>query len=126
MRLRRTGLLLALIGLTACAGDAPNPDSGVEGRVWVGPMCPVVQEGVPCPDAPLEAPLEVHDGRGRVVARVRSASDGTYRIPLAPGEYTLVPLSPSEAGLPWSSPLALQIPEGEWIALDVLYDSGIR
>lgn len=89
-------------------------------------MCPVVQEGVPCPDAPLEATLEVVDGRGRVVARARSEPDGAYRIALPPGEYTLVPLSPSEAGLPWASPLPLTIEGGAWISLDVLYDSGIR
>jgi hypothetical protein len=94
--------------------------------VWVGPNCPVVQEGVDCPDSPLEADLEVQNASGRVVARGRSGAHGAYRIPLAPGEYMLVPLSPSEAGLPFASPLPLVITAGKWEELDIFYDSGIR
>jgi hypothetical protein len=94
--------------------------------VWVGPTCPVVQEGVDCPDSPLEADLEVQNASGRVVARSRSDAQGAYRIPLAPGDYTLVPLSPGEAGLPFASPLPLVITTGHWKKLDISYDSGIR
>jgi len=115
------GILLA-----ACRASTPTGNSGVEGHVWVGPTCPVVQEGVDCPDSPLEADLEVRDSFDRVVARARSDTQGTYRIPLAAGEYTLVPLSPSEAGLPFASPLVVVITEGVWDQLDVYYDSGIR
>ena len=118
-------LLLGFL-LAACAASKPTGDSGVEGHVWVGPTCPVVQEGVDCPDAPLEADLEVRNASGRVVARSRSDVQGAYRIPLAPGEYTLLPLSPGEAGLPFASPLALVVTVGKWEELDIYYDSGIR
>ncbi|HKY85029.1 MAG TPA: carboxypeptidase-like regulatory domain-containing protein [Anaerolineales bacterium] len=115
------GLLLA-----ACATAKATGDSGVEGMVWVGPTCPVVQEGVDCPDSPLEADLEVQNASGRVVARGRSDAQGAYRIPLAPGNYMLVPLSPGEVGLPFASPLPLVITAGNWEKLDIYYDSGIR
>ena len=112
--------------LAACAATTPFGDSGVEGHVWVGPTCPVVQEGTDCPDAPLEADLEIRDSFGRVVARTRSDAQGAYRIPLEPGEYVLVPLSPGQAGMPFASPLPLIITAGSWLQLDVSYDSGIR
>jgi len=117
--------LVCGILLAACRATAATGDSGIEGHVWVGPMCPVVQEGVDCPDLPLEADLEVQDSLGRVVARARSGADGTYRIPLAPGAYMLVPQSPS-LGLPFASPVPLTIQNGLWNEVDVYYDSGIR
>lgn len=118
------GVALAAAMLAACR--PPVVDSGVEGRVWVGPTCPVVQEGVECPDAPLEADLEVVDDAGRIVARARSDAEGAFRMALAPGAYTLVPLSPSEAGMPFAAPLPFEVQAGRWTELDVFYDSGIR
>jgi hypothetical protein len=119
---------MALLGLvlSGCAGPKDVPDSGVIGRVWVGPMCPVVQPGVDCPDQPLEADLEIVDAHARVVARARSGADGTYRIPLATGSYVLTPLSPGQSSLPFASPLPFEVPAGTWVSLDVHYDSGIR
>jgi len=123
----RNGLVIAFLGwsLAACSRAGPLPDSGVEGRVWVGPMCPVVQLGVECPDRPLEAEIDVLDSNGRIVARARSAADGTYRIALVQGSYVLTPL-PGESGLPFASPLPIEILDGTWLSLDVHYDSGIR
>jgi len=126
VRLSLVAFLAFAVLLAACSGTTAEGDSGVEGHVWVGPTCPVVQEGVECPDSPLQADLEVRDSFGRVVARARSDVEGAYRIPLAPGEYTLVPLSPSGAGLPFASPLPVVITAGVWAELDIYYDSGIR
>lgn len=128
MRWLRSGAVVSLLGLvlTACAGPGDVPDSGIAGRVWVGPMCPVVQPGVECPDHPLEADLEVVDANGRVVARARSEADGTYRIPLAEGSYVLAPISPGESSLPFASPVPFEVPPGTWVSLDIHYDSGIR
>lgn len=124
--MRRSLLSLALgILLAGCAASTPDGSSGVEGVVRVGPMCPVVQEGVECPDAPLEADLVVEDSFGRVVARVRSSGDGDYRIALDAGTYEMVPQSPP-AGLPFAAPVSFEVLPGAWTRLDVLYDSGIR
>ena len=128
MRRRRfvPAAALAALVLVGCARAGPPPDSGVTGIVRVGPMCPVVQEGVDCPDSPLEADLEVRDAAGTVIARGRSGADGSYRIALPAGMYVLHPLSPSEAGLPFASPIPFEVQEGAWVELDVQYDSGIR
>ncbi|HLE22826.1 MAG TPA: hypothetical protein VI701_00810 [Anaerolineales bacterium] len=121
------GVVIAFLGwsLAACSGDGPPPDSGVEGRVWVGPMCPVAQPGVACPDRPLEAELDVFDSDGRIAARARSTADGAYRIPLEAGSYVLTPL-PGNGGLPFASPLSIEVADGAWLSLDIYYDSGIR
>jgi hypothetical protein len=123
----RNGAVIAFLGwsLAACSGGGPPPDSGVEGRVWVGPMCPVVQLGVECPDRPLEADIDVLDSNGRIVTRAHSAADGTYRIPLVQGSYVLTPL-PGDSGLPFASPVPIEVLDGTWISLDFHYDSGIR
>ena len=41
--------LLFLLLVTACQAPTQSLDSGVEGVVTIGPMCPVVQEGVALP-----------------------------------------------------------------------------
>ncbi|HSB91105.1 MAG TPA: hypothetical protein VLD63_13900 [Anaerolineales bacterium] len=118
--------LLAVL-LAACASGNPSPtgDSGVEGHVFIGPMCPVVQVGTDCPDSPYQALLVVEDGRGREVGRTESSADGAYRIPLAAGSYRLVP-QPGESGLPWAEPIEVAVAEGVWVRVDIRYDSGIR
>ena len=118
--------LLAVL-LAACASAAPSPSgaSGVEGHVFIGPMCPVVQLGTDCPDSPYQARLVVENGSGREVARTESSADGTYRIPLVPGSYRLVPQS-GESGLPWAEPIDVTIEDGVWVQVDIRYDSGIR
>lgn len=125
---RQPAGLAVLIGLllTACSGPARTLESGLEGHAWVGPMCPVVQEGVDCPDRALEADLEILDSNGGVTARLRSDEDGTFRIALAPGDYLLTVARPDEAGLPFASPIPFHVPEGVWTLLDAHFDSGIR
>ena len=86
-------LVLALVAaVAACGAAAKAPaDSGVRGRVFIGPLCPVVQEGVPCPDAPFEASIRIRRESGKAVKTVRSGKDGRFRVNLAPGRYVLSP-----------------------------------
>lgn len=125
--LRQSAALALAAAAMLLASCAPPPavDSGVEGQVWIGPMCPVVQVGTDCPDAPIAAELVVEDANGRTVARGESTEDGSFRIPLPPGSYRLVP-QPGEGGLPFASPVDFTIVAGQWLRLDVIYDSGIR
>jgi hypothetical protein len=111
--------------LAACAWAAPLPDTGVEGKVSIGPMCPVVQIGAECPDSPYAALLIVEDDRGRQAARIESAADGSFRVALPAGDYRLVP-QPGESGMPWAEETPFTVVAGMWTQVDVLYDSGIR
>ena len=117
--------LLAAVAACGAAVKAPA-DSGVKGRVFIGPLCPVVQEGVPCPDAPYEASIRVRRASGKVVKTVRSGEDGRFRVNLAPGRYMLVPLSPHEGAPPYAGPLTVRVRAHGFTRVTISYDSGIR
>jgi hypothetical protein len=128
----RTGwLFVAAAALALLAGacgttlNTPSADSGIEGLVTIGPMCPVEIEGQPCPDQPYEAPIVVEDAGGDEVARVTSDADGRFRVTLEPGAYTLVPQSP-ESRLPYAGEQSTEVVAGEYTQVTIAYDSGIR
>ena len=122
-------LVVGLVSLAACGitAAAPAPaDSGIRGRVTIGPMCPVVQEGIPCPDQPLVATIRVRRPDGKLVATARSGKEGRFRIYLAPGRYRLVPLSPAAATLPYAAPIVARVRPHAFTRVAIQYDSGIR
>ena len=100
--------------------------SGIEGVVTLGPLCPVMREGVPCPDRVYAATLVLLDANDNEVDRVTSGADGYYRLAVAPGQYTLVPQSPSGLPLPTAGPIPIEVLAEAWATVDVGYDSGIR
>ena len=115
---------LLIFSLAACAAPPTPADSGVEGQVFVGPMCPVVQEGQECPDQPYQATLTVLSPNGREIVQVQTDEQGRFKIPLAPGEYILHPESPDV--LPFASDQIFVVEAGRFTKLVVNYDSGIR
>ncbi len=123
---RLVGLAALAGALAACGSGAAVPaDSGVRGRVWIGPMCPVVQEGVPCPDRPFAARIRVLRD-GKVVATTRSGADGRFRVALAPGRYVLDPVDPDRGAPPTSSPLPVRVAAHRFTQVRLVFDSGIR
>jgi hypothetical protein len=118
-------LLSLMLFLTACSALSPTPtDSGIEGQVLIGPMCPVVQEGQECPDQPYQADLMVTSPTGRVIVRFRTEEDGRFRVPLAPGDYILQP--ESQNALPFASEQPFTVLPGQFTQIILTYDSGIR
>jgi hypothetical protein len=127
--MRRLWILLPLVlsVTAACAGGAAGDGtSGIEGRVTIGPQCPVIQEGSPCPDAPYVATVRILLD-GDVVATGRSGRDGSFRIPVAPGEYTVDAAPPDENGI---ATVRVQphvvVSDGGYSRVDLSFDSGIR
>ena len=105
----------------------PSPaGSGIEGVVTLGPLCPVVQLGVPCPDRVYSATLVLLDAQDVEVGQVTSELDGSYRLAAAPGQYTLVPQSPPGSPLPFAGPIPVTVVADVYTSVDVGYDSGIR
>ena len=125
-------LLLALAAvalLAACEDDEVPPvtDSGIEGQVLIGPQCPVVVEGTPCPDEPLQATIDVWDAaRSTRLTTFTTADDGRFRVALAPGDYYLDPQSPSAGAPPTPEPQEVTVPPGRFLEVTISYDSGIR
>ena len=116
------GLLILLIA--ACTPSPTPTDSGIEGQVFIGPMCPVVQEGQECADQPYQALLTVLSPDGREIVQVQTDEQGRFKIPLAPGEYILRPESPNV--LPYASEQPFVAEAGRFTQITVTYDSGIR
>jgi hypothetical protein len=118
-------LAIALIAATCDNGSTPKPNSGIEGTVTIGPMCPVERPDSPCPDQPYAATIVINDSGGDEVGRAKSGEDGRFRVALAPGSYTLVPQSPASR-LPYASEQQVKVRDGAYTHVDIQYDSGIR
>ena len=129
-------VLLLLIAATAAAAlflacksqeEAPPLTSGIEGQVLIGPMCPVVQEGTPCPDQPYQATILVWNAdRTKKVRTFETDSAGRFRVPLPPGEYYIDPQPPDSGGPPTPIPQTVTVTANRFVQITVEYDSGIR
>ena len=88
--------LLSGCGVTRASADpsgsvSSHLDSGLSGRVLIGPACPVAGAGQTC-FRPYKATIVIRAaGSGRLVAKVRSSANGRFRIALAPAKYRLIP-----------------------------------
>jgi hypothetical protein len=132
----RTGraLIIALV-LSSLAGcgtqDAgtTRDQSGVAGRVHLGPQCPVETEGDPCRDKPAAgARVTVArqvpgnpDAIGEVVARTTTDADGNYRVAVPPGMYVVT----AQAGMSCAL-MDTRVTFGAYSKVDNPCDTGIR
>lgn len=124
MRLRAV-LVVGLLAATGCGSrTGDRPDSGIEGRTLAGPTCPVEVRGSPCPDRPVSARVRVETPGGDEVLVFESGEDGSFRVPLEPGSYRLVPLA--QQGLLFGKPVGVVVLASAFAHVDVLFDTGIR
>ena len=124
--MRRLALLLLVAIAAGCTDDGTSGRTGgIEGRVTIGPQCPVVQEGSPCPDAPYAARITV-TADGDPVEEGRSDASGAFRIPVAPGEYTVVAGPVDGQSIASGTPVRVIVEPGAFTHIDLSVDSGIR
>lgn len=128
MRSTIRGLAIAALvsmcaAVIACSPPIPS-DSGVRGTVRIGPTAPVQQQGEPS-DAPYAADLVITGPSGAVVARARSASDGTFSVDMPPGGYTIQGAGGATPPTP-SAPQQFTVRAHEFTTVTIVYDSGIR
>jgi hypothetical protein len=114
---------LALIGIVACAAV---PGQGIKGIVLLGPHCPVVQAGSPCPDTPFQTALVVTTPDGsRVIKEFSSDENGMFAVLLPPGEYAI--RSPAGTTLPYcTTQSSIIVSSGVLTEATVYCDTGIR
>ena len=117
------GVSILLIATWSFHNPAPR-ESGIEGQVLMGPMCPVAQQGLACPDQPYQATLTVNNPSGGTIVQFQTDGGGHFRIPLASGQYILHPESPN--GMPFAADQAIIVGTGQYTQIVVNYDSGIR
>ena len=109
---------------------SPSSQMGIlEGKVTVGPICPVERVGVPCP-----VPEEAYTSREVVVykidgttevARQHFTGDGSYKFELAPGTYVINTPRQGPGGSK-DLPQTVIIKAGETLKLNFDIDTGIR
>jgi hypothetical protein len=122
--MRRLACLAGVIALTTAGGAAAAKTSGLRGIVIRGPVMPVCMVGEPC-DEPAASVRLVFLRSGRAVARVRTGSDGRYRVTLAPALYRVsAPGRPAiGSGI---EPRSARVPRGRFARVDFSIDTGIR
>jgi hypothetical protein len=125
--MNRIDLILAagVFVLSFCS-QTSTEGQGIRGKVLLGLNCPVVQEGIPCPDTPFDTDLVVTSEDGsRVVTQFSSDADGEFEVGLPVGIYSI--RSPNPGGLPYCSlNEAVRVEEGRMTEVDVFCDTGIR
>jgi hypothetical protein len=127
MRSRRVLALFLLLAACGGASSMEDLDSGIVGVVLLGPQCPVVQEGSPCPDEPIAADVVVTDtASGREVASARSGEDGRFRISVPPGQYVVQASTESTGGPPTAKPVNVTVEPHQFTEVTVPVDTGIR
>lgn len=112
-------------------GDLILVEGGkLAGLVSIGPICPVEQEGVPCP-VPPEVYAGVHvvvrEGvDGDLAARVGLDGEGRYEVGLPAGRYQVT--LDHELGIDrgFSPTYPVEIRSGQTTELDFEIDTGIR
>jgi hypothetical protein len=110
------------LALPALAVSA-TPRAGLQGLVLLDPGHPVCETGEPC-TRPAPNVRLVFSRSGRIVARTRSALDGSYRLRLKPGAYAVS--SPNAARTRPLKPRRVVVPRGRYGRVVFRLDTGIR
>jgi hypothetical protein len=110
--------------LISCSGGASGPSGGITGTVTLGPMCPVVMQGSPCPDAPWTGTVRAVSASGQV-SETQTVDQGRYRLSLSDGTYEVTPVIEG-GGPPSAAPVSVTVTGGAMQTLDLQVDSGIR
>lgn len=114
-------LLLAVVALPATATTAAK--SGLRGAVTLAPSRPVCIEGQPC-SKPARNVRLVFRRNGCVAARVQTGSNGSYRVFLRPGRYTVeAPAFRRGSGV---TPRTVRVPRGRIARIDLEIDTGLQ
>jgi hypothetical protein len=121
-------LVVALVALSVLApisaASGSSATSGLRGLVTLSPTRPVCLEEQPCSKPAAGVVLLFRRGGGGLVTRVTTRADGTYRVLLRPGPYTVVaPRYRFGSGI---LPRTVRVPRGRVAHLDFEIDTGIQ
>ena len=113
---------LALLAVGSAQGTIVR--SGLYGDVRRGPISPVCAAEQPC-DAPAAGAVLVFSRNGDEVARAKAQADGSYRVRLAAGLYT-VRRAASNGIDRKLEPNQVRVKLGRFSHVDFSIDTGIR
>ena len=127
-------LISAVFGFAWCMAlaNAQGPPrasakvSILEGRITMGPTMPMQRMGEPPAIAPAAgAHVDIAKVNGAMVASVTTGADGSYSVPLTPGDY-FVTVTPATRILGRIARRSVTVTPGAPTALDITLDTGIR
>jgi hypothetical protein len=115
-----------MLALAACGGGTPAPErtGTLEGRVSIGPLCPVE----PCANAvnPYQGRSLELRGAYQPLRLVALADDGTFSAQVPAGLYTVGLTDCGFLGCGQALPVRVEVRAGETATLTVDIDTGIR
>jgi hypothetical protein len=128
---RTVALAAGILVLAGCGDESPEAktQSGVAGRVYVSPQCPVETAVDTCEDQPAanitvsvswQIPGDSY-AAGDVVARATTDDDGSYHIVVAPGDYVVTADADMSCEL-----MDASVTDGAFATVDIACDTGIR
>ncbi len=105
-----------------------EPTSGIQGTVWLGPTCPVVQNppDPQCDDRVFQTSLALYSSDGMLIKSFNSEADGTFRISAAPGKYKIGPVSGRITMPSCQETGVIEVKKNLYTQTEVQCDSGIR
>jgi hypothetical protein len=103
-------------------------ESGIEGRTFISPTHPGPTREGESSSAPYEATLSiVAMSSDREVARLKTGSDGRFRVALPPGEYRIIHVQERPGRfLPRAAEETVTVRPGQFAHIEIHFDSGMR
>jgi hypothetical protein len=120
----RSVLVLAGAALLLPASASTATQTGLWGTVRRGPITPVCFDDRPC-DEPAANVTIVFVRNGREAARTTTTNDGSYRVALRPGVYTVRTLKKVSIGR-GLEPSSARVPARRRVRVNFFIDTGIR
>ena len=113
---------IALAGIAMAASDS----GALVGKVFLGPVCPVVRQGIVCKDRPYQTVVDIFvAGNDAPIVSVTTNKNGSFRTKLSNGHYTVKPRGGGGETPPWCPAKEILI-SSRTQYLEFHCDSGIR
>lgn len=118
-------VLLVFLGLIACENNKEEITTGLEGKVYRGPINPVEMEGQ-VNDAPFNALFRVYNSKNKLITSFSSNAAGEFIVMLAPGNYIIIPDKSAPIMSAESQVKEITVNAVGITNLDLYFDTGIR
>lgn len=116
---------LAPVVAVSSIGCRSGQATGLYGVVSRGPITPVCVYGVPCSKV-LPGVKLIFSADGQALAQVKTSSDGSYRIELAPGDYLVRAEHTAGFADRAPAPSRVRVTDNGMKHVDFRFDTGIR
>ncbi|MDO8486586.1 MAG: hypothetical protein Q7S77_02740 [Candidatus Staskawiczbacteria bacterium] len=100
----------------------------IQGKVTIGPICPVEREGVPCPVPPeayTSREVILYNSNRVIVKRMHFLPNGTYLFEIPVGMY-IIDIPKQGIGGSKDLPKTIAVKSGETVDFNFSIDTGIR